>query len=114
MNTTILTPVDGRKSFYGKAVVYREGSTLVLRSYNTAVIAIYRGRIYRLWNGYSATTMRHINAFLDLYGKPGGGKKWWDALPVASASVKRSIREKMLATGIDTDVPGWAGYRYFS
>jgi len=26
--------------------------------------------------------MRHINAFIEMFGISGGGKKWWDALPV--------------------------------
>lgn len=40
------------------------------------------GEFVRMWEGYSATTMRHINAFIEMFGISGGGKKWWDALPV--------------------------------
>ena len=33
-----LKPIDGRKSFYGKAVVMIDGTTETLLSYNTPVI----------------------------------------------------------------------------
>lgn len=79
-----LTPDNSRKSFYGKARVthYSDGLT-VLRSYNTDVCMITpAGEFVRLWSGYSATTMRHVNAFLTTYSLPGGGKAWWNAQPV--------------------------------
>lgn len=74
---------DGRKSYYGKAVIADGDGVKILYSYNTPVAKINRrGEFIRLWDGYSATTMRHINSFIDLFGISGGGKKWWDALPV--------------------------------
>ncbi len=78
-----LIPTDGRKSFYGKAkIIEKDGETL-LQSYNTMVCKIDKsGEFVRMWDGYSVTTMRHINAFIDLFNIPGGGKAWWDALPV--------------------------------
>ena len=80
---TELTPDNSRKSFYGKARVLSRGNVHVLQSYNTYVCMIDgAGRVLRLWGGYSATTMRHVNAFLSTFGKDGGGKAWWDALPV--------------------------------
>lgn len=52
-------------------------------SYDTTVCKIDKsGEFVRMWEGYSATTMRHINAFIEMFGISGGGKKWWDALPV--------------------------------
>ena len=75
-----LTPTDGRKSFYGKAVVIVEdnGET-VLQSYDTFVCKITKsGEFVRLWSGYSTTTMRHVNSFLQRFGIPGGGKAWWN------------------------------------
>jgi hypothetical protein len=78
-----LRPVDGRKSFYGKAQIIRENGCVYLRSYQTIVCKIDESdRFVRLWWGYSATTMRHVNAFLACYALPGGGKAWWDNLPV--------------------------------
>ena len=85
-----LKPIhDSRKSFYGKAFVgvvenSRE-KIITLWSYNTPVCEIYNGVFYRLWNGYSATTMRHVNEFCAQYGINGGGKKWWDSLEVVAA-----------------------------
>lgn len=84
MRTYELTPTDGCKSFYGKAVVIEKDSgEIVLLSYNTEVCKITSGgEFVRMWDGYSATTMRHVNSFLQRFGIPGGGKAWWDALPV--------------------------------
>ena len=79
-----LKPTDGRKSFYGKAVVRQTNGAATLYSYGTPVIRLNRdGRFSRLWAGYSATTMRHVNAFLDHYGADGMSKAEWLALPVA-------------------------------
>ena len=79
-----LIPADGRKSFYGKAVVIVEDNgENVLQSYNTEVCKVTNnGEFVRLWGGYSATTMRHINSFLQFVGIAGGGKSWWDAQTV--------------------------------
>lgn len=63
-----LIPTDGRKSFYGKAVVIVEDNgTETLYSYNTAIIKrTAAGELVKLWDGWSATTGRHINAFCGL------------------------------------------------
>ena len=70
-----------RKSFYGKAkiVVAEEGT--FLRSYDTLVCCITpEHKFQKLWGGYSATTMRHINAFMKYLGVNKEGKHWWDNL----------------------------------
>lgn len=80
-----LTPTgyDRAKSFYGKAKVIEKDGETVLQSYDTEVCKINAsGGFVRLWSGYSVTTMRHINSFIDMFGIEGGGKKWWNALPV--------------------------------
>lgn len=82
---------ERRKSFYNKAKLFVCGNTVVLRSYDTFVCALYRGRFYRLWDDYSATTMRHINSFIDEYGLTGGGKSWWMNLPICSDKVRKNI-----------------------
>ena len=75
---------DNRKSFYNKAVVIEQNGEKLLKSYNTIVCKINKdGKFERLWWGYSATTMRHINSFLEHYNLQGGGKTWWDSLEVA-------------------------------
>ena len=60
---------DRAKSFYGKAkVIETDNGEKVLQSYNTFVCRITAaGRFVRMWGGYSATTMRHVNSFLSFY-----------------------------------------------
>lgn len=86
-----LTPggYDRTKSFYGKAkVIEKDGETL-LQSYDTTVCKIDKsGEFVRMWEGYSATTMRHINAFIEMFGISGGGKLWWDMQPVETEKPK--------------------------
>lgn len=84
MTTTYeLKPTNGRKSFYNKAeVIERENGDIELKSYQTIVARIRNGKFERLWSGYSATTMNHINSFLDAFGISGGGKAWWNSLEV--------------------------------
>ena len=71
---------DRAKSFYGKAkIIEKDNGEKVLRSYDTEVCKITSGgEFVRLWSGYSATTMRHINSFLKFFDLPGGGKAWWN------------------------------------
>ena len=75
---------DSHKSFYGKAVVkdFGIGDEKLLFSYGTLVAAIVDGKFVRLWDGYSATTMRHVNSFLEHYGFSEGGKAFWDSCEV--------------------------------
>ena len=79
-----LTPMgnDRAKSFYGKArVIEKDNGETVLLSYDTEVCKITKsGEFVRLWGGYSATTMRHVNSFLELFDIEGGGKAFWDTL----------------------------------
>lgn len=73
---------DSRKSFYGKAkVIIDSDGDMYLQSYDTVVCAIVNKLFVKLWDGYSATTMRHINSFCayaDLWNC--GGKALWDKL----------------------------------
>lgn len=63
-----LIPHDGRKSFYGKAVVEVDNAgNETLYSYGTAIIKrLVSGELVRLWAGWSLTTGRHITAFCGL------------------------------------------------
>lgn len=81
---------DRAKSFYGKAkIIETENGEKVLQSYNTFVCRITAaGRFVRMWGGYSATTMRHVNSFLFFYDINGGGKAWWDMQPVETEKPK--------------------------
>lgn len=78
---------DGAKSFYGKAKVnVYDGGTKELVSYGTKVCKIGKnGTIKRLWNGYSMTTLRHVNEFLAQNGIDKKlTKKDWMAMEVSN------------------------------
>lgn len=81
----------GQKSFYGKAVVVsaivNSDRYYTLQSYNTAVVSVYVGCagtpfVKKLWSGYSATTMRHINELLMQLGFPKLPARVWSAMGV--------------------------------
>lgn len=78
-------PTQREKSFYGKALVLKDSypGVYLLRSYNTIVAMIDPDGFHRLWSGWSATTARHVNAFLYWYGSRNGlSKREWLELPV--------------------------------
>lgn len=93
MNNLELPCTDSRKSFYGKAtVIYTPDNCKYLRSYNTIVCYVDAfGIFHRTWDGYSATTMRHINSFLDYCHISGGGKAWWDNYPTEDNTLREVI-----------------------
>lgn len=75
-----LKPIDSRKSFYGKAVVTRDGDTLTLTSYTTKVATYNEATKELKVNGwYSNTTARHIRSFLDFCGLPNMTKQEMEA-----------------------------------
>lgn len=81
--TTELKPIYNRqKSFYGKATVSHINGKIILTSYTTEVCSIdENGHFHRLWNGYSVTTMNHINEFRRQNGLEALSKKEWLTLP---------------------------------
>lgn len=68
VNSFYLTPADSHKSFYGKAVVLLlKDGVRILTSYGTPVVLVTAdGSCYRTWQGWSATTGRHIKSFCGL------------------------------------------------
>ena len=78
--------LDARKSFYGKAKVIMEENRILLKSYNTIVGYISKGKFHRTWNSYSTTTMRHIQSFCRFFGADVPTKKQWDAMEVESVA----------------------------
>lgn len=71
MTKLYLTPIDGRKSFYKKAVAIEDNGTYTLESYGTVVAKIEGGVFTRYMpcpGANSATTRRHIRAFCAHYG----------------------------------------------
>lgn len=69
MQSFKLEPINGEKSFYGKAIVIAENNVSKLKSYDT-IVAVYNHETneMRVNGWYSMTTARHINAFLNYYG----------------------------------------------
>ena len=80
-----------QSSFYGKAnvKVYIDGANIrhILTSYDTDVLAVYVSagavtHIERIWTGYSATTMRHVNELLMQQGFPKLSGHAWRSMEV--------------------------------
>ena len=69
MKTFELTPTNGRSSFGHKAIVQENNGISTLLSYTTKV-ATYDHALNKVsvLGMYSATTVAHINAFLEFYG----------------------------------------------
>ena len=65
-----LKPKGTQKSFGGKAIVKEyENGDRVLFSYLTPVLKQTKeGKLIRLWDGYSATTGRHVESFAGITG----------------------------------------------
>ena len=78
-----LTPNDSRQSFYRKAFVEVIGNMKALKSYETIVAVVNEaGEVFRTWNGWSATTGRHVKAFTESIIGKGIGKSDWNKMPV--------------------------------
>lgn len=87
-----LKPIHtNQKSFYRKAIVtvsYNDDDMyLVLQSYDTYVVMvkITKGgmpQVRRLWDGYSATTMRHVNELLMQEDFPKLSARAWRSMEV--------------------------------
>lgn len=85
-----LKPNNGQKSFYGKAKIYTDayGNTF-LKSYDTIVAFVTKtGEFKRLWDAWSVTTAKHINAFRALFGLDAMNKKEWMQLDVVPMATK--------------------------
>lgn len=67
--TELKPSLDSRKSFYGKALLLDCGEVIKLQSYET-IVAEYntKDNTIKVNGWYSATTARHINEFLHMYG----------------------------------------------
>lgn len=67
---------------YGANAVEVDG---ILVSYDTRVARIAPdGSFRRLWSGYSATTMRHVNMFRAEHCMPAITKAQWEKMEVRS------------------------------
>lgn len=60
-----------------RAIVIPVEDGYILQSYYTEVAAVRNGEFFKLWNGYSNTTMKHINAFRRYFGMKALSKREW-------------------------------------
>lgn len=66
-----------------RAMVKRERYGTVLTSYKTDVCMIDNsGKFVKLWDGYSATTIKHVNMFRKIHGLARINKRKWIELNV--------------------------------
>lgn len=71
---------------YGKncvTIIHKYGFTIY--SYDTPVLRVVNKNYRRLWDGYSATTLKHINMVLFDYGYEKLSKQEWDQMKVETA-----------------------------
>ena len=92
------------KSFHGKAnVIVTDKGYKLLQSYETIVCVISpKGKFYRTWDSWSATTAKHIDSFCATFGKGYGYTKAdWKGLPVYISGVRPfpCILEEWVGTG---------------
>lgn len=71
MRTYELAPIDGRKSFYGKAkVIIFDNDDELLTSYDTKIMMKTKdGKFIKYFDGWTQTTGRHIKAFCGMNKK---------------------------------------------
>ena len=63
--------------FGGRALVIPTESGYILKSYYTNVCEIKNNKFIKLWQGYSNTTLKHINIFRSFLGLSGLSKREW-------------------------------------
>lgn len=91
MNYELKPRFSKQKSFYGKAKVVSDVVNLdryyTLHSYETPVVSVYVDRVgtpfvKKLWDGYSATTLCHVNELLMQQNFPKLSARGWRAMEV--------------------------------
>lgn len=86
-NGWTVLPVQGANN---RAYYRRNGDALQLKSYDTIVFEYNTatGELTRKWGGYSATTLKHVQMFVDMINgthyrrNSTFGKANWEAMPV--------------------------------
>lgn len=74
--------IDGRVCILpdsnNRAVTIDDGEKIYLQSYDTLILSVdtFTGEIKKLWDGYSVTTLKHINTFLAGFGLNFNKKTW--------------------------------------
>lgn len=68
---------DGEEILCDKASIKSDERGLVLTSYYTDVCCYKDGKFTKLWEGWSATTSKHVNMFCRKLRIPRIGKREW-------------------------------------
>lgn len=103
VSSEYLQPNGRQLSFYKKAVVvaYRKFNHIVreLYSYDTRVAVVHSivvapsteevTGVYKIWDAYSVTTKKHIDAFFDAVGAPRMTKSEWEEAPACNWKAQR-------------------------
>ena len=77
-----------QKSYYQKAFVLQDNDgNVYLQSYRTIVCGFVGGKLERYWDGYSRTTMNHLNDFMKFINMPQMNKKSWNDLKVVNCNI---------------------------
>lgn len=87
-----------QKSFYGKAHCFVTADGWYLLSYDTIVCSLHANDetgeinvLRRYWMDYSATTAKHINAFLHNFNLHGLNKKEWESLKCNTSYIINNV-----------------------
>lgn len=77
-----------QNSYYGKAKEIEYENWYFLKSYQEIVCAITPiGNFIRFWDGYSVTTLNHVNDFRENHGMEKLNKKDWKSIEVNKSMV---------------------------
>lgn len=71
--------------FNGRACIIPTADGYTLRSYYTDVCAVRGGRFVKTWEGFSVTTLKHVNAFRAFVGLAPLSKREWIEIKTAAA-----------------------------
>ena len=71
--------------FNGRACIIPTAGGYRLQSYYTDVCAVYGGQFVKTWEGFSVTTLKHINAFRAFVGLAPLTKREWIEIKTAAA-----------------------------
>lgn len=72
------------KEFNNRAIIKPVDNGYILQSYYTEVCKYIDGTFYKTWQGYSATTLKHINIFREYLGLSSIGKHEWIMLETST------------------------------
>ena len=78
------TGVFSLDGFNNRAVIIPVDGGYLLKSYYTTVAAFVGGEFFRLWDGYSVTTAKHVDIFRAWCGLSAMTKRAWIETPVTS------------------------------